>query len=904
MNSAIDAKIHTFLTQSITKTRDQVIARQAEAALRFEVVDERIEEREYDEQKRLRVDRVINRRVFRGEARERYVTFVSGLQGQIADGRELEARVCMQLDLDLRAIAAAEAVRDDSGGALRRYSDLVPAENWPAVLCMAQDMPATEKLKERLLAQGFVLLHAETLERMGILKLSCPPEISFVRQIAGLPETSTVADARTPVTLPVPMAVSTSMVESRKIVGVTDEMRAGFGSDSSLAVLDTGIDRKHPALERVADEDYRDFTGSGSEDVDGHGSHVASIAAGDDPGSGGKYQGIAPRCRLIAGKVLSPGIAGNLESILQGMAWAVVDKRADVLSLSLGETGTPPTGQSIWSRACDEAFRQGTVVCAAAGNPVPPYPESICVPADSASAVAVGAIDKQRYLAPFSAQGSSDPDSPLFGKPNCVGPGVDVVAARSSTAHFSASEIVDESHVRLSGTSMATPAVAGCLTLLKSKARSLGWEITPAELVELFYAGCRPLEDPQGEPYRSDMQVGHGLIDMAEAFRAAEQRAPEHARAPEDTAPAPATLEPPRVPAAPVHARAAAAQETPAAFAPDVCYRCGKRYLSKVSVFSPAWQCPECSAPICQVCWQLGDRACETHKMSAAAAGGLPAARLPGAAPAAGDPVFMPARGGAAAARNAIPKGIMPMTAFGPDPPPAAVEPEPRWGETFANRFELKVRDAGSVTHPWSGAEFKVDPKAQAQVFRRSFGDVTQFPLAAGVLKKERMTLAAISLDKAGLAAMGNVPKPAESLYHQIAGPDGLNFEEEAFYCAGIFAPAGWPEAWRELAEIRSNAMFYLVEKGEGTAWHVFGPEGPLRELFDPETAAEKQARAARALAEHPRLLVPGDQVAMNSFLEELHLDRHAAEAAVQAAAGRFQILEHKGKSYIQRSIR
>jgi hypothetical protein len=535
---------------------------------------------------------------------------------------------------------------------------------------------------------------------------------------------------------------------------------------------------------------------------------------------------------------------------------------------------------------------------------MPSYPESICVPADSASAVTVGAIDKKRHLAPFSAQGSSDPASPLFGKPNCVGPGVDVVAARSSTAHFSPSEVVDARHIRLSGTSMATPAVAGCLALLKSKARSLGWVTTPAELVDLFYAACRPLEDPYGMPYRSDMQVGHGLIDMAGAFREAERRAPEPARPAEEAAPSRRIWETPQAPAKPVHVGATAAPEAPAAFAPDVCYRCGKRYLSKVGVFSPAWQCRECGAPICQVCWRLGDRGCEKHQQTTAAAAAHPGAPGDAAAPAARDPVFMPARAGTSSRQRAIPKGISPMTAFDPDPPPVAIEPSPRWGDTFANRFELKVRNAGCVAHPWSGAEYKVDAKAQAQVFRRAFGDVTQFPLASGLLKKERLTLAAICLERTALATMGEVLKPAESIFQQIAGPDGLNFEDEAFYCVGIFSPAGWPEEWRNLAEIRSNAMFHLVEKGEGTAWNVFGPKGPLHDLFDPETAGEKQVRAARALADHPKLIVPGDQITMNAFLEAYHLDRESAEAAIQTSGERFQILEHKGKSYIQRSIR
>ena len=73
-------------------------------------------------------------------------------------------------------------------------------------------------------------------------------------------------------------------------------------------------------------------------------------------------------------------------------------------------------GRSIWTRACDEAYRQGTIVCVAAGNPDPSFPESIVVPGDAKTAVTVGAIDKARQLARFSAMGSDRLDSPLYGK--------------------------------------------------------------------------------------------------------------------------------------------------------------------------------------------------------------------------------------------------------------------------------------------------------------------------------------------------------------------------------------------------------------------------------------------------------------------------------------------------------
>jgi subtilisin family serine protease len=893
----VDSKIHSYLIRSLDDRRRQIIARQAEAALRLEWVDERIEEREYDEQERLRVDRIVNRRIFRGEAHQRYSVLVNELKGKEGAGTDQISALRTQLATDLNAVAAAVKPDGSVVGSLQSYSNIIPPEHWPVILCMSHASEGIGNLKKRLVSHGFNLVNDEGLERFGILKLPCPPEMTFLRRIAGLSETSAIADTLTPIAIPEPMAVGSNMVESRHILGITDEMRAELGCDITLAVLDTGLDRNHPAFVRVAREDYRDFTGTGADDINGHGTHCAAIAAGDDSTKDGKYAGIAPRCRLIAGKVLVPGVAGNLETILQGMSWAVHEKKADILSLSLGDSSTPANGRSIWTRACDEAFRNGTVVCIAAGNPMPSYPDSVGVPADATTAVTVGAINKDRHLAPFSAMGSMNPGSPLYGKPNCVGPGVDIVAARSTAAHFDRSEVVDALHVRLSGTSMATPAIAGCMALLKSKARALGWDISAAELIALFYSACRPVQDPHGERYSEILQVGHGLVNMEEACQAAGKQAPaRHARAANATTAAPATAaglhtldedEDFEVESAPGRTAQSVKE-----FQPGVCYRCGKHYLSKLGVFSPAWECPECGAPICQICWQVGDHTCEKHKESAAAASDpddkAPALRtedlIPGVA-----------RAGAISKETA--RGISTMSTTDSDSQQISGAPSPHWGETFLNRFDLKIRHIGQVTQPWSGEAFAVDPKIQSQAFRRKFGDVAQYPLSSGLLVKERFLLAAIRLDPSALESTGNI-------LQQIAGQEGLDFQDKACYCVGIFSPTGWPEEWRNHAEARGNAMFYFVEKGEGTSWIVSGPKSPLRDLYDPESRNEKKARAEKALAHHTRLVVPGDQIALETFLTEQQLDRESAVAAIETSGGRFQILEHKGKSYIQKSTR
>jgi hypothetical protein len=889
----IDEKIHPHLTGSLDETRQRLIAEQARAALCFEIEDERVEEYKYDEKERLQVHRTVSRRVFRGEACERYSALIEGLRQKAGSGIDLKSAVHKQLETDLRSSASSESIKNDVGGSLRGYADVLPPERWPVLLCVARDQNQSAGLSSRLAGLGFPVLDSGLLAKFGIVKFACPPEHGFVRHIADLPEAGFIADALTPVAAPEPVPVRNALAESRSLLGVAGDMMEEYGQDVTLAVLDTGIDLSHPAFTRVSTEDYVNFIDTDHGDTQGHGTHVASIAAGDDPDCGGRYRGIASRAHLVVGKVISGKQTGSLESILRGMAWAVFEKRADILSLSLGDTGTPPNGRSIWTRACDEAFRQGTLVCVAAGNLFPSCPESVDVPGDSATAVTVGAIDDSRRLAAFSAQGSASPGSALFGKPNCVAPGVDIVAARSSRADFAASEVVDRLHVRLSGTSMATPAVAGCLALLKSKARSLGWDISPAELKDVFYAACRPVEDACGAGACDSMEAGRGLADMKWAFhevqlRAANQTGKAKAAVRENLyRPGQSSASQAEIPAAAL-----------SGIEPDVCYRCGKRYLGKVGTFSPAWVCSACGTPICAVCWSLGHRECARDQYRAA-----PADRRGVVAAPAGNVAGAGMGFGSFVSSEAIRQETLPMMTEDPPSRNPAVTASPLWGDTFLNRFDWKVRDSGYVRRPDTGEEIKLERNVKAQAFRRAFGEVIQFALPSGRMKKPRLHLAAISLQATGPALSGQHSWPPENTLRQISGSEGLDFQDERFYCVGVFSPGGWPAEWKNQAELRGNALFYLVEKGEGTCWRVFGPRDTLRDLFDPETADEKTARARKALADSAKLTVPGDQTAMDSFLEEHWLDLVALENAIQAWPGRFQIIEHRGKHFIQRSV-
>jgi hypothetical protein len=223
-----------------------------------------------------------------------------------------------------------------------------------------------------------------------------------------------------------------------------------------------------------------------------------------------------------------------------------------------------------------------------------------------------------------------------------------------------------------------------------------------------------------------------------------------------------------------------------------------------------------------------------------------------------------------------------------------------RWGEAFLERFDFNVRGCGVVRNPSDGAEFKVSPKAPAQSFRRNFGEVVMFSLSSGLISKSRLHLAAVRLQDAG----DRDKQAGSDLLKRVAGPDGLDFQDGSFYCVGLFAPSGWSGEWRANAAMRGNALFFLVEKGEGTAWRLSGPDDPVGRLFDPETAEEKSARAVKALAAHPRLVLPGDQIEAAAFAAEQGLAAEDVAQAIAASDGRFQSMDYKGRTYIQRSTR
>jgi subtilisin family serine protease len=255
------------------------------------------------------------------------------------------------------------------------------------------------------------------------------------------------------------------------------------GSGITVAVLDTGIDASHPAFAGVAITE-KDFTGDGDGDAHGHGTHCAGTILGADVD--GMRIGVAPNVdRVLVGKVLGQG-GGSTESILDAVAWAVAEG-AQVISMSLGidfpgmveslrGRGVPSRAATsmalaayrdnvrIFDTIADLAkfsgpFGRGAVIVAASGNEShreaspgsdETYVLDAAPPATADGILSVGALSKQEGeygIAPFS---NANPD--------LSGPGVDVISAA-----------VGGGLRALSGTSMATPHVAGVAALWAQK---------------------------------------------------------------------------------------------------------------------------------------------------------------------------------------------------------------------------------------------------------------------------------------------------------------------------------------------------------------------------------------------------------------------------------------------------
>ncbi|MDO0912198.1 S8 family serine peptidase [Streptomyces sp. DT2A-34] len=255
-----------------------------------------------------------------------------------------------------------------------------------------------------------------------------------------------------------------SLDKSVPQIGAPKAWEAGYdGKGVKIAVLDTGVDATHPDLKDQVIA-AKNFTPSATaEDKVGHGTHVASIAAGTGAKSGGKFKGVAPGADVLNGKVLDDQGFGDDSGILAGMEWAA-EQGAQVVNMSLGGGDTPAV-DPLEAAVNKLSAEKGILFAIAAGNS---GPESVNSPGSADAALTVGAVDDKDKLAEFSSTGPRLGDGAV--KPDVTAPGVDITAA-SAKGSLIEQEVGENpaGYLTISGTSMATPHVAGAAAILKQQ---------------------------------------------------------------------------------------------------------------------------------------------------------------------------------------------------------------------------------------------------------------------------------------------------------------------------------------------------------------------------------------------------------------------------------------------------
>ena len=223
--------------------------------------------------------------------------------------------------------------------------------------------------------------------------------------------------------------------------------RFSTGSGVRVAVVDTGIAPRHPDLRVYGGASF--VSGTSWADDNGHGTHVAGTIAGAMNNRG--VVGVAPYARLYAVKVLNASGSGSTSGVLSGLAWCY-RYGMHVVNLSLG-SGATTHAWNNYSRAYEQAGRRlrsrGILAVAAAGNSGRTSRPYVGNPARCPSFMAVSSVDCARRRSPFSS----------------YGPQVEICAPGSDVW----STYPPNGYRRLSGTSMATPHVAGVAALVKRR---------------------------------------------------------------------------------------------------------------------------------------------------------------------------------------------------------------------------------------------------------------------------------------------------------------------------------------------------------------------------------------------------------------------------------------------------
>jgi subtilisin family serine protease len=284
-----------------------------------------------------------------------------------------------------------------------------------------------------------------------------------------------------------------------------NQLGTGNGAGVTVGVVDTGVQVSHPSLKGQILATYNAFTG-GTDVTDqmGHGTHVSGIIAGTTA-NGGLLEGVAPGAKLVMAKVFTTGSSDSV-TIGRGIDWVVNVQKAPIMSLSLGSSAVSMQAN------IQNAVTKGTLITAALGND---GRATGSWPAEFAKAswakgqiIAVGALDANNKRASFSNY------DPTLANWTVFAPGVNIASTYSTPA-------TPSNYAYMSGTSMATPIVAGQAALIKSN-----WNfLTAADIAQVIFQSATHLCSDSvsaavcATRKTADAMYGWGLVNVGASLQ-------------------------------------------------------------------------------------------------------------------------------------------------------------------------------------------------------------------------------------------------------------------------------------------------------------------------------------------------------------------------------------------------
>jgi serine protease AprX len=288
--------------------------------------------------------------------------------------------------------------------------------------------------------------------------------------------------------------------------GVWDQGITGKGV--TIAVVDTGIAQHKDIKDRIIGFNDEVNQKTTAYDDQGHGTHCTGDAAGSGAASEGKYMGPAYEASLVGSKVLDANGSGSFSDVIAGIEWAVQNKdkyNIRVMSMSLGGSAEGSYKDDPVCQAVEKAWDAGIVVVIAAGNSGPGA-KTVGTPGMDPKIITVGAFDdrgtpskEDDKMAYFSSRGPTPYDG--LTKPDVISPGVNIMSCSNKGDTYKSS----------SGTSMATPIVAGICALIVSANQDL----KPDQVKEILMKSADKM------PNTNPNDAGAGVINPEKAVKMA-----------------------------------------------------------------------------------------------------------------------------------------------------------------------------------------------------------------------------------------------------------------------------------------------------------------------------------------------------------------------------------------------